>query len=151
MQPTPPLPPRPSRQSKQTKNVTPPTPQKKKPKKAAKDDAPKKAYKKTHEESKWQMMAEDKEHFKPREPKKKTPIDPKVQEFFMGMTERNKKKLRLSDYDRSITKSYEKKKLRRSDVPQLGDQQEQSIPPLLVLLDEQRGLIQLCREIGLTL
>ena len=68
------------------------------------------------------MMAKVKEHFKPRELEKKTPIDPKFQAFFMGMSERNKKKLRLSNYDRSITKSYEKKKRRRSDVPQLRDQ-----------------------------
>ena len=51
------------------------------------------------------------------------------------MYETNKKKFILpSDYDRSITKSFEKRKLgSSSDVPQLGAQKKQSIEPLVVL------------------
>jgi len=59
------------------------------------------------------------------------------------MCETNKKKLILpSDYDRSITKSFEKRKLgSSSDVPQLGAQKKQSIEPLVVLNQEQQGLL----------
>ena len=59
------------------------------------------------------------------------------------MCETNKKKFILpSDYDRSITKSFEKKKLGSSpDVPQLGAQKKQSIELLVVLNQEQQGLL----------
>jgi hypothetical protein len=66
------------------------------------------------------------------------------------MSERNKKILSILDYDRSIKKSYEKKKLCGSAVPQLGAQEKQSIPPLKVLLDLEHGIIELCQDMGLT-
>jgi hypothetical protein len=52
------------------------------------------------------------------------------------MTDANWRKfIPPSDYDRSITNSYEKKKksVGSSDVPQLGAQKKQSIQPLIVL------------------
>ena len=54
------------------------------------------------------------------------------------MCEANKKKFILpSDYDRSITISFEKRKSgSSSDVPQLGAQKKQSIEPLVVLNEE---------------
>ena len=62
--------------------------------------------------------------------------------FFIGMCESNKRKFigkPLSDYDRSITESYEKRKpgSSSSDVPQLGAQKKQSIEPLVMLKQEQ--------------
>jgi hypothetical protein len=42
---------------------------------------------------------------------------------------------------RSITKS---------DVPQLGAQKKQSIPPLVVLLADQQGLLDFVKGLGLT-
>jgi len=58
------------------------------------------------------------------------------------MYETNKKFILPSDYDRSITKSFEKRKLgSSSDVPQLGAQKKQSIEPLIVLNQEQQGLL----------
>jgi len=57
------------------------------------------------------------------------------------MCESNKKKFiskLLSDYDRQITKSFEKRKSgSSSDVPQLGAQKKQSIEPLVMLKQEQ--------------
>ena len=57
------------------------------------------------------------------------PVDPSQLKFFVGMCETNKKKSipkPLSDYNRLITESYEKRKLRSSlsDVPQLGAQKK---------------------------
>jgi hypothetical protein len=60
------------------------------------------------------------------------------------MTDTNRRKfIPPSDYDRSITKSYEKKKKSSgsSDVSQLGAQKKQSIEQLVVLPTEQEGLI----------
>ena len=85
-----------------------------------------------------------KEHFKPKPPKQpEKVINPGDLKFSIGMCETNKKKFILpSDYDRSITKSFEKKKLGSSpDVPQLGAQKKQSIEPLVVLNQEQQGLL----------
>jgi hypothetical protein len=75
------------------------------------------------------------EHFKPKKPEKKVTINPVDSAFFSKMTNANRRKfIPLSYYDRSITKSYEKKKkfAGSSDVPQLGAQKKQSIEPLVV-------------------
>ena len=62
-----------------------------------------------------------------------------------------RKKERLSDYDRSITKSYEKKGNRRyNQVPQLGEQPNQTIPPLKVLSKEDEATTQFVEETRLT-
>ena len=73
-----------------------------------------------YEESKKISDAQVKEHFKKMEPvKKEKPINPGDLKFFIGMCKANKKKfIPLSDYDRSITKSFEKMKSgSSSDVP----------------------------------
>ena len=45
----------------------------------------------------------------------------------------------LSDYDRSIVKSYAKPERKiRKQVPQLGEQENQSCPPLKVFSDNKR-------------
>ena len=59
----------------------------------------------------------------------------------------------LSDYDRSIKKSDDKRKSRSSsafDVPQLGAQQKQSIQPLVVLKQEQQGFLGFLQSSKLT-
>ena len=57
----------------------------------------------------------------------------------------------LSDNDRSITKSYEKKGNRRyNQIPQLGEQPNQMIPPLKVLLEEDETTTQFVEETSLT-
>ena len=57
----------------------------------------------------------------------------------------------LSDYDRQITKSYAKKSNRRyNQVPQLGQQSKQSIPPLKVVSEQDAATAQFVLESGLT-
>ena len=61
-------------------------------------------------------------------------------------------KLPLLDYDRSIKKSYDKRKSGSSSsgVPQLGAQQKQSIEPLLVLNQEQQDFLGFLQSAKLT-
>ena len=84
--------------------------------------------------------------------KKEKPINPGDLKFFIGMCKANKKKfIQPSDYDRSITKSFEKRKLgSSSDVPQLGAQKKQSIEPLVVLNEKQQGLLAFLKSSKLT-
>ena len=58
----------------------------------------------------------------------------------------------LSDYDRSIKKSYDKRKsgTSSSGVPQPGAQQKQSIEPLVVLNQEQQGFLGSLKSAKLT-
>ena len=70
------------------------------------------------------------------------------------MSEANRKKfIAPSDYGRSITKSYKKKKAdgssSSSGVAQLGTQKKQSIEPLVVLPPEQQGQISFLKSLGL--
>ena len=71
------------------------------------------------------------------------------------MKESNRRKFiekPLSDYDRSIKKSYQKSKSRSSssDVPQLGAQEKQSIQLLVVLNQEQQGFLGFLQSSKLT-
>ena len=62
-----------------------------------------------------------------------------------------KQKELMSDYDRSITKSWKKKSNRRyNQVPQLGEQPKQRVPDLKVLSKEDEALAEFVAEIGLT-
>ena len=58
----------------------------------------------------------------------------------------------MSDYDRSITKSWEKKSNRRENqrVPQLEEQPNKTIPPLLVLSKEDEATAEFVKETNLT-
>ena len=82
-------------------------------------------------------------------------MDPAKLNFFIEMFESNKRKFidkPLSDYDRSIKKSYQKRKSgsSSSDVPQLGAQQKQSMQPLVVLNQEQQGFLGFLQSSKLT-
>jgi hypothetical protein len=70
----------------------------------------------------------------------------------LGLKEFAKGFLIRTDYDRSITKSFEKKKSAgsSSDVPQLGAQKKQSIPPIMVLPADQQGLLDFLGSSGLS-
>ncbi|XP_025813176.1 anther-specific proline-rich protein APG-like [Panicum hallii] len=101
-----------SPQPKQRKNppkkaLPPPPPKAKKnpTKKKEKPPPPKLAYEKTGEELGEQVSKEVRDHFAPRKPKPKGPVDPAGQKFFIGICQLREKE-RLSDYDRSIIKSY---------------------------------------------
>ena len=57
----------------------------------------------------------------------------------------------LSDYDRRITKSYEKPRNHQyNQVPQLGQQPNQTIPPMKVLSEKDEATAQFVLESGLT-
>ena len=59
----------------------------------------------------------------------------------------------MSDYDRSITKSWEKKSNRRENqrVPQLGEQSKKNtVPPLVVLSKEDEATVEFVKETNLT-
>jgi hypothetical protein len=56
------------------------------------------------------------DHFAPRKPEPKQPVDQARQKFFIGMCQPSEEQ-RLSDYDLSITKSYQKKGTHRSVIP----------------------------------
>ena len=63
----------------------------------------------TDEELTAHVQKEVHDHFKPKKPEPKEPVDPAGKKFFLGIMCQPKQKELLSDYDRSITKSWEKK------------------------------------------
>lgn len=81
------------------------------PKKSASNKRP---YDITDEETDTEMSRQVKNHFKQRSLEKKVPIDPTTKAFFQKMSEPTRARI-VSDYDRSIRKSYEKTK-RKSKV-----------------------------------
>ena len=91
-------------------------------------------------------------HFKPKKPELKEPVEPAGRKFFLGIMCQPKQKELLSDYDRSITKSWEKKSNHRKNqtVPQLGEQPNQTVPPLKVLSKEDEATAQFVEESCLT-
>jgi hypothetical protein len=85
----------------------------------------------------------------PRKPEPKQPVNPAGKKFFITMCQPRAKET-LSDYDRSITKSYQKKSnCRGKNIPQLGEQHQQSIPPLQVLSKEDEATAEFVVEIKL--
>ena len=90
------------------------------------------------------------EQLKPKKPQPKEPVDPAAKKFYLSMMCQPKPPL-MSDYDRSITKSWEKKSNRRyNQVPQLGEQPKQSVPPLVVLSKEDEATAKFVKETNLT-
>ena len=87
----------------------------------------------------------------------KKKIDPKVVKHFVDFLERPPQYSPPSDYDRSIIKSLNEK-VRRSrsssasgkKVPHLGEQANQSIPPLNVFSDDDPNVGTIARNLGLT-
>ena len=79
------------------------------------------------------------------------PVDPAAKKFFLSMMCQPKPPL-MSDYDRSITKSWEKKSNRRENqrVPQLGEQSKKMVPPLVVLSKEDEATAEFVKETNLT-
>jgi hypothetical protein len=90
------------------------------------------------------------DHFTPRKPELKQPVDPAEQKFFVTMCQPREKET-LSDYSRSITKSYQKKSNHRGkNIPQLGEQPPQLILPLQVLSKEDEAKVKFVAETKLT-
>ena len=60
----------------------------------------------TAKELKAHVQNEVRDHFKPKKPEPKVPVDLVAKKFFLSMMCQIKEKEPLSDYDRSITKSW---------------------------------------------
>nr|TKW21568.1 hypothetical protein SEVIR_4G127700v2 [Setaria viridis] len=119
-------------------SVPPTTATKKQNKPKEKQPEPKNPCDMTNAELHVVVDAEVKAHFtKKRSVKKDPPLD--------------KEKPSLSDYDRQITKAFQKKKKSGSTIPQLGTQSNQSIAPLKVLLEFDQNLLQFIKDTNLTL
>ena len=78
-----------------------------------------------------------------KKPELKQQVDLIAKKYFKSLVQ-TKYKEPLSDYNRSITKSYEKKSNRQynqrtKQILQLGEQPNQTIPPLKVLLKEDEA------------
>jgi predicted ATP-dependent protease len=134
-------------------SMSPPPPPKVKKnpaKKKEKPPPPKLAYEMTEEELNEHVRKEVREQFAPRKPEPKQPVDPAGQKFFVTMCQPREKET-LSDYDHSITKSYQKKSNRRGkNIPKLREQSQQSIPPLQVLSKEDEATAEFVVETKLT-
>ena len=83
----------------------------------------------TDEELTAWVQEDVRKQLKPKKPLPKEPVDPAAKKFFLAMMCQPKPPL-MSDYDRSITKSWEKKSNRRENqrVPQLGEQPKKRCP-----------------------
>jgi len=86
----------------------------------------------TNEEWNVQVGKEVGDHFTPRKPEPNQPVDP-AEKFILGIMCQLREKETLLDYNRLITKSYEKKGNRGSNISQLEKQPQQLIPPFKVL------------------
>jgi hypothetical protein len=79
---------------------------KKQPKKKQAKEAPKLPWDKTYEECCEEAKKVVDDHFKPKKPEKKVPINPADSAFLLKMTDANRKKfIPPSDYNHSITNS----------------------------------------------
>jgi len=92
------------------------------------------------------------DHLKPKKPEPKEPVDPAETKYFRFVMCQPKQKEILSDYDRLITKLWEKKSNRRKNqtVLQLEEQPNQMVPPLKVLSKEDEATAQFVEETCLT-
>ena len=106
----------------------------------------KSGYEMTLEELDAWVQEDVRKQLKPTKPSPKEPVDPAAKKFYLSMMCQPKPPL-MSDYDRSITKSWDK---RYNQVPQLGEQPKQSVPPLVVLSKEDEATAEFVKEINLT-
>ena len=127
----PPPSPRPAKKKKSAWVPPPPPPRYKKTQERKKKEKPapeKSGYEMTPEELDAWVQEDVRKQLKPKKPPPKEPVDPAAKKFYLSMMCQPKPPL-MSDYDRSITKSWEKKSNQRyNQVPQLGEQPKQSVP-----------------------
>jgi hypothetical protein len=91
------------------------------------------------------VSSEVRRQLKPRSPEKKIPIDPSVKNFFRGMSAPAKEAIKLSDYERTLKKASSGKS---KPVPQLGEQPNQQIEPLVT--GEDFGIQEFINDTELT-
>ncbi|XP_066163242.1 uncharacterized protein [Oryza sativa Japonica Group] len=144
--PTPPQAPRPAPSKSRAPQAPPPAPTRA-TKKAKVDTAKNKdpGYDCTQEELDAYVSSEVRRQLKPRSPEKKISIDPSVKNFFRGMSAPAKEAIKLSDYERTLKKASSGKS---KPVPQLGEQPNQEIEPLVT--GEDFGIQEFINDTGLT-
>ncbi len=138
--PTPPQAPRPAPSKSRAPQAPPPAPTR--ATKKAKVDAAKNkdpGYDCTQEELDAYVASKVSRQLKPRSLEKKIPIDPSVRNFFRGMSAPAKEAIKLSDYERTLKKASSGKS---KPVPQLGEQPNQEIEPLVTGEDLVRHLVR---------
>nr|ABA92025.1 transposon protein, putative, CACTA, En/Spm sub-class [Oryza sativa Japonica Group] len=143
---TPPQAPRPAPSKSRAPQAPPPAPTR--ATKKAKVDAAKNkdlGYDCTQEELDAYVASEVRRQLKPRSPEKKIPIDPSARKFFRGMSAPAKEAIKLSDYERTLKKASSGKS---KPVPQLGEQPNQEIEPLVT--GEDFGIQEFINDTGLT-
>ena len=86
----------------------------------------------TNEEWNVQVGKDVGDHFTQRKLEPNQPVDP-AEKIILGIMCQLREKETLLDYNRLITKSYEKKGNRGSNISQLEKQPQQLIPPFKVL------------------
>jgi hypothetical protein len=105
---------------------------------------PKRAYDQTPEETDAIVNAEMKAHFAQKEPEPKPTCNDKDKKWVVDMitTEPQYKRSLPSDYKHEIERQSDlakKAKRSRKQIPQLGEQKNQSVPPLIVGLQSRFG------------
>ena len=106
--PPPPPPPAKKKQSAWVPPPSPPRPKKTQERKKKEPSLEKSGYEMTDEELTAWVQEDMRMQLKPKKPPPKEPVDPIVKKFFLSMICQPKPPL-MSDYDCSITKSWEKK------------------------------------------
>ena len=149
--PPPPPPPAKKKQSAWVPPPPPPRPKKTQEQKKKEKPAPEKSgYEMTPKELDAWVQEDVRKQLKPKKPSPKEPVDPVGKKFYLSLMCLPKPPL-MSDYDHSITKSWEKKSNRRyNQVPQLSEQPKQSVPPLVVLSKEDEATAEFVKETNLT-
>ena len=96
------------------------------------------------------MRKHIRDHFAPKKPLPVHQWSEADKKYFRSLLQ-PKYRAPLSDYDCQIIKSWEKpSNRRRNQIPQLGQQSKQSIPPLKVLSEKDAATAQFVLESGLT-
>ena len=104
----------------------------------------------TQEELEETVREQVRAHFAPKKPPPVHQWSEADKKYFRSLLQ-PKYRAPLLDYDRQITKPWEKPSNRlHNQVPQLGQQSKQSIPPLKVLSEKDAATAPFVLESGLT-
>jgi hypothetical protein len=103
----------------------------------------------TYEEAKEHSRRAVKDHFKPRSPEKRVPIDVEPATKFLTNLKfrRNGKRKLPSDYDRTLIKAHQKMRQSGKGLPQLGTQQK-NLESLRVTAHKEQHAAQFLEEMG---
>jgi hypothetical protein len=106
----------------------------------------------TQEETKEAVQKEVIDHFKPKVPEKRVPVDPQIEaKVYACLNNPPLPKKLPSDYNRMLIKAHQQRNKKcEKTVPQLGTQQKE-LEPLVVPRAPNQHTAEFLLEIGLTL